>query len=191
MRRQGRRKEHAQREGWKTRHSVITGVAVSATSVLGFAQGASATNFVVNNGGDGGDGVCQDVSSGDCTLRDAVYSANDNTGYDAVTFASSISGATLSATIGVYDGVRIQGNGAAATTISGNHVGGIFLIATGVALVLKTSMWAKRHYVRVKRWQPKAGRWMDWALRRQSHQRREAIRKAAEEPRVPESRPGN
>jgi hypothetical protein len=131
MRRQGRRKEHAQREGWKTRHSVITGVAVSATSVLGFAQGASATNFVVNNGGDGGDGVCQDVSSGDCTLRDAVYSANDNTGYDAVTFASSISGATLSATIGVYDGVRIQGNGAAATTISGNHVGGIFLIATG------------------------------------------------------------
>jgi hypothetical protein len=69
--------------------------------------------------------------------------------------------------------------------------GGIFLIAPGVALVLKTSMWAKRHYVRVKRWQPKAGRWMDWALRRQSHQRREAIRKAAEEPRVPESRPGN
>jgi hypothetical protein len=56
--------------------------------------------------------------------------------------------------------------------------GGIFLIAPGVALILKTSMWAKRHYVRVKRWQPKAGRWMDWALRRPSHQRREAIRKA-------------
>jgi hypothetical protein len=58
--------------------------------------------------------------------------------------------------------------------------GGIFLIAPGVALILKTSMWAKRHYVRVKRWQPKAGRWMDWALRRSSAQRREAIRKAAE-----------
>jgi hypothetical protein len=58
--------------------------------------------------------------------------------------------------------------------------GGIFLIAPGLALILKTSMWAKRHYVRVKRWQPKAGRWMDWALRRQSHQRREAIRKAQE-----------
>jgi hypothetical protein len=55
--------------------------------------------------------------------------------------------------------------------------GGIFLIAPGVALILKTSMWAKRHYVRIKRWQPKAGRWMDWALRRPSHQRREAIRK--------------
>ena len=48
--------------------------------------------------------------------------------------------------------------------------GGIFLIAPGVALILKTSMWAKRHYVRVKRWQPKAGRWMDWALRRPSAQ---------------------
>jgi hypothetical protein len=56
--------------------------------------------------------------------------------------------------------------------------GGIFLIAPGLALVLKTSMWAKRRYVRVKRWQPKAGRWMDWALRRPSAQRREALRKA-------------
>src|SRR3954451_11315874 len=61
--------------------------------------------------------------------------------------------------------------------------GGIFLIAPGVALILKTSMWAKRHYVRVKRWQPRAGRWMDWALRRPSHQRREALRKAAEQQR--------
>jgi len=58
--------------------------------------------------------------------------------------------------------------------------GGIFLIAPGIALILKTSMWAKRHYVRVKRWQPKAGRWMDWALRRPSAQRREAIRKGQE-----------
>ena len=60
--------------------------------------------------------------------------------------------------------------------------GGNFLIAPDIALILKTSMWAKRHYVRVKRWQPKAGRWMDWALRRPSAQRREAIRKAADTP---------
>jgi hypothetical protein len=56
--------------------------------------------------------------------------------------------------------------------------GGIFLIAPGLALILKTSMWAKRHYVRVKRWQPKAGRWMDWALRRPSAKRREALGKS-------------
>lgn len=56
--------------------------------------------------------------------------------------------------------------------------GGIFFLAPGLALVLKSSMWAKRYYVRIKRWQPKAGRWMDWALRRPSAQRREAIRKS-------------
>ncbi len=56
--------------------------------------------------------------------------------------------------------------------------GGIFFIAPGLALILKTSMWAKRHYVRFKRWQPKAGRWTDWALQRRSAKRREAIRKA-------------
>ena len=58
--------------------------------------------------------------------------------------------------------------------------GGIFLIAPGLALILKTSMWAKRRYVKFKRWQPKAGRWTDWALQRRSAKRREAIRKAEE-----------
>ena len=56
--------------------------------------------------------------------------------------------------------------------------GGIIVAGLGLAMVLKTSMWAKRHYVRVKRWQPKAGQWMDWALRRPSARRREAVRKA-------------
>jgi hypothetical protein len=56
--------------------------------------------------------------------------------------------------------------------------GGVFLIAPGVALILRTSMWAKRRYVKMKRWQPKAGRYTDLALRRKSARRREAIRKA-------------
>jgi hypothetical protein len=55
--------------------------------------------------------------------------------------------------------------------------GGIFVFAIGLAMVLKTSMWAKRHYVKFKRWQPKAGRWADWGLRRRSAKRREALRK--------------
>ena len=59
--------------------------------------------------------------------------------------------------------------------------GGIFVFAIGLAMVLKTSMWAKRHYVRFKRWQPKAGRWTDWGLRRRSARRREALRKEREE----------
>jgi hypothetical protein len=59
--------------------------------------------------------------------------------------------------------------------------GGIIVAGIGLALVLKTSMWARRHYVKFKRWQPKAGRWTDWALRRPSAKRREAIRKAEKE----------
>ena len=55
--------------------------------------------------------------------------------------------------------------------------GGIFVFAIGLAMVLKTSMWAKRHYVRFKRQRPKVGRWADWGLRRKSALRREAIRK--------------
>lgn len=58
--------------------------------------------------------------------------------------------------------------------------GGILLFAAGLTLVLRTSLWARRHYVRFKRWQPKAGRWTDWGLRRKSHRRREAIRKEQE-----------
>ena len=71
--------------------------------------------------------------------------------------------------------------------------GGVFFIAPGAALILKTSMWAKRRYVKFKRWQPKAGRWTDWALQRRSAKRREALRKAEQEqqPQVSESRPGN
>ena len=38
-------------------------------------------------------------------------------------------------------------------------------------------MWAKRRYVKFKRWQPKAGRWADWGLQRRSAKRREEIRK--------------
>ena len=55
--------------------------------------------------------------------------------------------------------------------------GGIIVFGIGLALVLKTSMWAKRYYVRFKKKQPKAGRWMDWGLRRKSARRREAMAK--------------
>jgi len=58
--------------------------------------------------------------------------------------------------------------------------GGIIIAGIGLALVLKTSMWAKRRYVKFKRWQPKAGRLADRALRRRSAKRREAVRSAAE-----------
>ena len=57
--------------------------------------------------------------------------------------------------------------------------GGVIVAGIGLALVLRTSMWAKRRYVKFKRWQPKAGKWTDWALRRPSAKRREELRKSA------------
>jgi len=59
--------------------------------------------------------------------------------------------------------------------------GGIFVFAAGLALSLKNSRWAKRQYVRFKQWQPKAGRWTDWGLRRKSAQRRAERRRELEE----------
>ena len=58
--------------------------------------------------------------------------------------------------------------------------GGVVVAGIGLAMVLKTSAWAKRRYVRFKRWQPKAGGWTDWALRRQSARRRAKLRKQRE-----------
>ena len=55
--------------------------------------------------------------------------------------------------------------------------GGILVFGLGLGLVLKTSMWAKRHYVRFKKKQPKIARWTDWGLMRKSAKRREAVRK--------------
>ena len=66
--------------------------------------------------------------------------------------------------------------------------GGIIVAGIGLALVLKTSLWAKRHYVRFKRWRPivfgrrfTPGRWTDLALRRRSALRRERLRKEQEQ----------
>jgi len=74
--------------------------------------------------------------------------------------------------------------------------GGIFFMAPGLALVLKTSLWAKKRYVHFKKWNPNVpyvrferwrpkfsrrrvtpGSWTDWALRRQSAKRRLEIQK--------------
>ncbi|HLZ79192.1 MAG TPA: hypothetical protein VKQ09_07625 [Sphingomonas sp.] len=50
--------------------------------------------------------------------------------------------------------------------------GGIVLLAAGFALVLETSPWAKRVYVRIKRRRPRAGDLVDRVLRRTSARRR-------------------
>ena len=51
--------------------------------------------------------------------------------------------------------------------------GGVVTFAIGLGLILQNSAWARRRYVRFKRWQPKAGGWADWGLRRASARRRD------------------
>jgi hypothetical protein len=65
--------------------------------------------------------------------------------------------------------------------------GGIIVAGIGLALVLKTSVWARRRYVLFTRWRPKLfgrrfwpGRWTNLALRRRSALRRERLRKERE-----------
>jgi hypothetical protein len=64
---------------------------------------------------------------------------------------------------------------------------GVLFAAAGLSLILKSSLWAKRHYARLKKKRVKIrgrhiviGEWTDWALRRASAQRRDAIRKAGQ-----------
>lgn len=57
--------------------------------------------------------------------------------------------------------------------------GGIVLFAIGLGLILQTSAWARRRYVRFKRRYPRQGGWADWGLRRKSHKRRQQLKKQA------------
>ncbi|SFR87163.1 hypothetical protein [Sphingomonas jatrophae] len=60
--------------------------------------------------------------------------------------------------------------------------GGTLVAAAGLSLVLRTSAWAKRLYVRFKSRFPKTGRMCDWGMRRPSHRRRTALARAREAP---------
>lgn len=59
--------------------------------------------------------------------------------------------------------------------------GGIFFFAIGLGLVLRNSLWAKRHYVRFKRKRPKVGKTVDWWMRKRSRQRSKMRARAAQE----------
>jgi hypothetical protein len=57
--------------------------------------------------------------------------------------------------------------------------GGTVLFAIGLGLVLQTSAWARRRYVKFKRRYPRQGGWIDWGMRRKSHKRRAQVKKQA------------
>jgi CSLREA domain-containing protein len=119
---------------------------LALTAALGVAALpglAEAAIYTVNTSGDAGDGTCDAT----CTLRDAVAAATS--GSDTVTFASTLSGDTITLDIAgkghiaITHGLTIQGPGANLLTVSGGNVassgsGGIFDV-TGNNLTMTIS----------------------------------------------------
>lgn len=102
--------------------------ALGIVTLPGLAQ---ATTYTVTAAGDAGNGTC----AATCTLRDAVAAATS--GSDTVTFASTLSGDTITLDIAgkghiaITHSLTIQGPGANLLTVSGGNVasstdGGIF-----------------------------------------------------------------
>ena len=67
---------------------------------------------------------------------------------------------------------------------------GVVFAAAGLSLILKSSLWAKRHYARLKKKRLKfrgrhivIGEWTDWALRRPSAKRRKEVAEARQQAR--------
>src|ERR671919_531073 len=108
-------------------------VAASAGAALGatvvFAPAAHADTFEVDTLEDSIDVDNCDPGS-DCTLREATYEANDNAGYDLITFASGLTGTiTLDASYGqmfLEDEVTVAGPGASILAVSGDGTSRVF-----------------------------------------------------------------
>jgi len=134
-RRHERRRRHAEQQegrgGLKLRHSVITGVGVAAGATLGLASPALGADYYVNSTADNGNGDCEDVSAGDCTLRDAIDDANNNAGYDRV-FLTNVSGniQLTGGEIPIGESTYIYGPGADQLTVTAQSNNRIFNIAT-------------------------------------------------------------
>jgi predicted outer membrane repeat protein len=126
--RQERRQEHAKRQGWQTRHSVITGVGLAAGAALGMTSAAQADTFYVASKLDTTGAVdCANDANIDCTLRQAIVDANANPDHDSIYFLSGITGTiTLGSQLSITNPVGIYGPGPDVLTVSGNHASRVF-----------------------------------------------------------------
>jgi len=121
---------NANPQSLRTRKPARAPLALALAATLGVAN---ATTYTVTSNRDDGAGTC----AATCTLRDAVAAANANAGADTITFASSLSGDTITLDIAtkghiaITDSLTIQGPGANLLVVSGGGVasggdGGIF-----------------------------------------------------------------
>ncbi len=103
--------------------------------ILVCALSASAANFVVTRTDDR-DATC--ISGSDCSLREAVRAANNQTGADSISFSGSLGGIVTLTTgeLIISDNLPISGNAARQTIRRGGELPfRIFNIAAGVGVV--------------------------------------------------------
>jgi len=113
--------------GRKQAEKALASGAVLALGVGLGAAPAEAATFTVSNLNDSGPG----------SLRQAIGDANAAAGPDVITFQAGLTG-TITLTSGqlaVSDSVSIQGPGAAAITVDGNHASRVFYLYNELSLI--------------------------------------------------------
>ncbi len=113
------------------RGAAASGAALGATVL--FAPTAGAEVFEVTKTEDTDDNEC---AIDDCSLREALYEANNYVGADEITFASSVTGTIdVGTALEVTDGVSIIGPGAGQLELDGGGSGAIFYVGKSPATI--------------------------------------------------------
>jgi hypothetical protein len=126
-RRDARRRAHARRPG----RELVAGAGLSLGAVFALGATAQAATLEVDNTTDDGSAAMQACTAtpNDCSLHGATLVSNASTAVtDTITFASTLSGQTISllGQKNITDGVTISGPGAGALAVSGNDAVRVF-----------------------------------------------------------------
>ena len=99
-------------------------------------------SFIVTNASDSGDSFCDVAGVGDgCSLREAVFAANSNADFSAITFAPGVAGTiTLGGSqIEINSDLSISGPNSASApsiTVSGNNQSTVFFVSSSFTAAL-------------------------------------------------------
>lgn len=114
---------------------ILAGTSLSIGASLVTGASAQAVEYEVDtNANDAGAALTSCAPGGglgECSLRGAISNSNTQAGDDDVTFASSLSGATITlggTQIGITDGLNLNGPGASNLTITADNDSRIFLV---------------------------------------------------------------
>lgn len=124
--------ERQQKRGSRLGRKAALAASAAGATVLFAPAIAQAATFEVNTNADSNDGTCESLVDGDCSLRDAVQEANNDSTdpTDLITFASTVTGSIEleQGQIKIYSALAIQGPGADVLAVDANYESRIFYI---------------------------------------------------------------